>query len=1018
MSRPVSALRLSFQAKVLAPVLAFLVLMPLVTLWIINHEISQQARSDANQTLTTADAVFRNSLDIFGRGLATRFRGVVNEPRFKAVAQLGDAKTMTDFLRDSLDEFGREIELVTYSIEPDALFAGANRQAQVDFDTFLAATAELSQDAFNGEVGTGTVFAAGRPYSVVAVPVFSIDRLSVTGVLTIGLHFGNQSLEELKSLTRTDIVIFVSGQVSAATLAHHWPTSLIEVSPGENRAGPNPSIPLEVEGEHFLALAGDYRAAEGRPGFHYLLLSSYEARLQALRNTQLMLAGASLLGILVSASSVWVLIRRITQPLRALRDSAEAVGKGDFTQRIEQYSRDECGELAGAFNAMTSNLLTSRNDLERTVATLRATDARLRESEEQLRLTIESAQDHMICTLDRRGQVQRWNAAAERLLGHTAAEAQGLPYRTFFADDERAAGLPERLLAVAGAAGREAFEGWRVRRDGTRFWAEITLSRLPDDAGFVEIARDSTLRREADQALRTARDAAESANRAKTEFIANMSHELRTPMNAIIGMSSLLLDDRLSEETRDCIHIIRTNADALLETIDDILDVSKFEAGQFDLTHQPFDLCGCIEEVVDQFAVRFSERNIDLAVHLGRDLPAIVVGDRARLGQVLGNLVSNALKFTERGGVILSLSTQKSATGEDRLLFSVEDTGIGIPANRVDRLFKMFSQVDASSTRRFGGTGLGLAIAQRLVEIMQGTIAVESEVGRGSRFYFSIATSIEPPRAAPEFSGFEGRSMVVVGTDNITTLCLRQQLATWGATVTGHTVWEGAGQTFDVVVLAEDAAADLPRSSDRRAPVIQLVHLSADRTGPATAGKINLPKPVKPRALYTAVRKVLDATRSPKTTPSFPVLTADFEQRHPLRILLAEDNPVNARVAQLLLKRLGYDSDWAIDGRKALERMEHQTYDVVLMDLQMPEIDGLEVTRTFLSTTHPDHQPYIIALTANVRKDDRDACAAAGMNDFMGKPVQLDKLAAGLERAHTWILERKVRSAWDQVQRI
>lgn len=997
-----SALRFSFQAKVLAPVLAFLVLLPTVTLWIINRHISDQALAEARQTLSTADAVFRNSLDILERGLATRFRGVVNEPRFKAVAQLQDARTMSDFLRSSLEEFGGDIELVAYSVEPGTLLAGARKETRLDFETFLRVTGEIASDAFEGEVGTGTVFAGGRSYSVVAVPVTSGDRLTVAGVLTIGLNFGNSTLQELKSLTRTDIVVFTAGRAMASTLPYEMPGEPVGERLRQVPVGAHRVMPREIQGEHFLALSGDYRVAPGSPGFSYLLLSSYEGRLQALRETQFKLVGVSFVGILISAGSVWILIRRVTQPLRALRDSAEAVGRGDFTRRVEQFSRDECGELAGAFNGMTDNLLASRTALERTFDTLRATDARLRESEEQLRLTIESARDHMICTLDATGCVQRWNAAAERMLGHTAAEAHGLAYPSFFAPEERGAGAPERMLAVAASTGHEAFEGWRVRRDGTRFWADVTLSRLPDGAGFVEIARDSTLRKEAEETLRAARDAAEMANRAKTEFIANMSHELRTPMNAIIGMSSLLLDEKLPEETRESVQTIRDSADALLEIIDDLLDISKIESGRLDLESQPYDLCGCIEQIVESFAPRCRERKIDLAVHLARDLPAIVVGDSGRLRQVLTNLVSNAIKFTEHGGVTLAVAAERSPDGEERLSFSIQDTGIGIPANRMGLLFKMFSQVDASITRRFGGTGLGLAISRRLVELMQGAIGVESEVGRGSRFYFSIKAPVDPLRTLPEFTALGCPRILVVGPESIALAGVCQQLETWDAHPhrVGKIPNDAAG--YDLILLRANATEGGPLSS-----LPPVIWLADDHTCDPIRRSGVLSLPIKPRALYSAVRKSLKLDRrSPPPSPEVHVYSPEFGQRHPLRVLLVEDNAVNAHVAKKLLHRLGYIPDWAVNGRKALERFEQGSYDLVLMDLQMPEMGGLEATRALFATVPLGQQPYIVALTANAREDDREACAEAGMHDFIGKPVQLEKLASGLERAHQWISDR------------
>jgi PAS domain S-box-containing protein len=970
--------------------------------------VSAQAAAEGRRTLATANAVFRNSLDILNRGLATRFRGFVNEPRFKAVAQLGDANTLNEFLQDSLQEMGGEIKFLTYSVHPGVLFAGARGDPQADFKSFLAPSTRLAAAAFEGEIITGVVFVRGHHYNVVCVPVLSSDRLSVSGVLTIGLNFGNTSLQELKSLTRADIAIFSGNHVSATTMLHELPGAVRGDEERGNEPGPGGVFPLVVDGEHFFALSGDYASATDRPGFRYLLMSSYEARLQELRGMRYVLGSVSLIGILISSVCVWWLIRRITQPLRVLRDSAEAVGRGDFSRKVERFSNDECGELAGTFNHMTANLLASRTELERTVDMLSSTDARLRESEEQLRLTIESARDHMICTLDSGGRVQRWNAAAERLLGYTASEAQSLAYASFFSPEDAEVGAPGRLLAVANATGRDAFEGWRVRRDGTRFWADVTLSRLPDGAGFVEISRDNTLRKDAEEAMRTARDTAEAANRAKTEFIANMSHELRTPMNAIIGMASLLHDEKLPEDTSECVETIRSSADALLEIIDEILDISKIEAGRLELNEQPYDLCGCVEAVIDLFSGRCRERGIDLSVHLAGDLPGIVVGDSLRLRQVLGNLIANAIKFTERGGVTVHVSRDKSIEGGEGLLFSVQDTGIGIPADRMDRLFKMFSQVDASTTRRFGGMGLGLAIARRLTELMGGAIGVESEPGRGSRFFFTVRDLGEPLGAAPEFSGLDKCRVLVVGPGTITTEGVDRQLTTWGAQVQRVVSPADVTSGFDVILVAHDVVVghSKPPTAGSR-PIVRLVRQPGDRWKNPVDGFLDVSMPVKPRALFAAIRKVLDLFQQPSATPTAArVLGADFSAQHPLRLLLVEDNPVNARVARLLLERLGYAADWAVDGRKGVDAFTRQNYDLVLMDLQMPEMDGIEATRTLLRILAPGCIPYVMALTANARKEDRDACAAAGMHDFISKPVQLEKLAAGLERAHQWIVAR------------
>ncbi len=885
---------LSFQSKVLLPVLAMLVLLSGLTLVAVNRYIGGQMRAEARTNLTTADVGFRNAIDLRNQNLVSRFRTLVNEPRFRAVSQLGDGPTMTNLLRELLEEFGEEVELFGFAPEPGRFMAAARRDTRLGLDRFLREAGTLVEPAFEGETAVGMTLVSTRMLTVVSIPVISHDRLSLEGVLVIASRFEERTLRELQLVTHTEIALGVPGRLTGSTLplsAEAERSVLLNAFSLQVADEGPPVVALEAAGERFYAVRGLYEE-KGRTVFRYLLLLSIEDKLQALRRTQLALVGIGLAGMVVCAVLVWWLIRRVTQPLRDLRDGAEAVGRGDFSRRIEPRSRDECGALAVTFNQMTGNLEESRSRLEQTVATLRTTQGeliergqRLRESEEDLRLIIESARDYAIFTVGAAGTILRWNPAAESLLGYEAKEAGGLAYSELFCKEDREAGLPDMLLTQAAQDGRLACEGWRVRRDGTRFWADIALSLLPEGVGgrrgFVEIARDVTLRKQAEETLRSARDAAETANRAKTEFIANMSHELRTPMNAIIGMSSLLLEDAMPDEQKDCVRTIRTSGDSLLGVIDSILDFSSIEAGRLELKAQPFVLAEALEYAVRPFAEDAQRRGLELTTRLAPDVPAVVCGDSARLRQIIGHLVGNAVKFTDRGRVTVSISAGPVEEQTCELRASVEDTGVGIPAEAMDRLFQVFSQVDGSTTRRHGGTGLGLAICQRLVSLMGGRIEAESTAGLGSRFSFTVRVGVEPQ---------------------------------------------------------EEAALD-----------------------------------------------------------------ASFARRYPLRVLLVEDNPVNSRVACLLLKRLGYSPLLAENGQDALERLVPEPCDLILMDLQMPVMDGLEATAAIRRSVPYSQPPYIMALTANARREDQAACEAAGMHDFMAKPVQLDKLAAGLERGHRWI---------------
>ena len=615
------------------------------------------------------------------------------------------------------------------------------------------------------------------------------------------------------------------------------------------------------------------------------------------------------------------------------------------------------------------------------------------------------------------GLIRFENPAANRMLGYTVGELIGKPaHLTLHHSHADGTAYPVHdckiYRSLRDGEVRRVFDEVFWRKDGSTFAVEYTCTPIfskGHPAGVVVTFVDVTQRRAVEAGLQSARLAAENASHAKTDFLANMSHEIRTPLNGIIGMTELLEGTSLNAEQRDYLETIQASGENLLTVVNDVLDFSKIEFGKLEIDRHAFNLFDLVDEVVALLNYRASARKLELFVNISGGLPVDYIGDATRVRQVLINLVTNAIKFTEKGSISIAVEPASSVlagSNERMLQFSVHDSGIGIPPDRVDRLFQVFSQIDTSTTRRYGGSGLGLAICKKLVELMGGTIAVESEFGQGSCFRFNIPLQVTDSGMTNSPS-LAGRRILLVSDSAINTRMLTLLASRWDLSWTQcgssdealQLLREGASfdaaildfqdPEFDGMAVAREVrnlrqSSDLPlvlvavQNNERLAEEVKRAGISSFLIRPVRQNLLRqtLSDLWKPAAEDKANERAGSAEESPT----------------PCKILVVEDNVTNQRVAQKILQRLGYTSDVAGNGVEALRAAEAKRYDLILMDVHMPEMDGLEATRRLRQRGDTVDRPRIVALTADVLKGEREVCLAAGMDDYITKPVKIDVL--------------------------
>jgi two-component system, sensor histidine kinase and response regulator len=710
--------------------------------------------------------------------------------------------------------------------------------------------------------------------------------------------------------------------------------------------------------------------------------------------------------------------------MAAARFTPSLTAEGNLSHALNISSLGTIGIVVVTFTVLGIAVLTSFVNRRFSAQALK-----LKSSEKWSRQILETALDAFM-GMDSAGTVVDWNAQAVAMFGWSREEAVGKLFDRLI--------TPERFYALADE-GRRRFlaaaprpvlsnrlEIVALHRDGHEFPAELTVSGIKLDGVqlITAFVRDITERKRFEQDLREAKEAAEAANQAKSTFLATMSHEIRTPMNGILGMTELVLDTELTAEQREHLGLVRLSAESLLSIINDILDFSKIEAGKLELESIPFDLRESLGETMKGLSFRAHQKKIELIYDVRPEVPETLLGDPGRIRQVLINLVGNAIKFTDRGEISVTVGEQSEGLNATRLHFAVKDSGVGVPTEKQERIFEAFSQADGSMTRKYGGTGLGLTICRRLVELMDGRIWMESQPGQGSTFHFTILVGVRDApaaRYAPVRPDQLRDVRVLIVDDNFANRHVLEGMVTrWGMRPTqaedgraGLQALQAAnsmGQPPPLVLLDSEmpemdgfAFAELVRKDPSLAGTMIMMLTSAGHAGDAARCQAlgisaYLVKPARPRELLDGICALLQK-KPDKKTESLITKHSLREDRQRRRILLAEDNLVNQKLASSLLEKRGFHVTIAGDGRLALQELEKGSFDLVLMDVQMPSMDGFEATAAIREREKSagGHIP-IIAMTAHALKEDEQRCLAAGMDSYLSKPIRTTELFTTIER--------------------